>query len=83
MLLSIKSLHSYGKYSHTNFINNLYTLLSQIISTKLKFYKRYRRRKRLKKSFFRNFEGKLGVLNKEINDREQNKKDKRKNKRKF
>ena len=80
-LLSMKTLHSYNSYSHINFITNIYIFLSQLNSMKLKFFRRYRRRKRLKKSFFRNFEGKLGILNKEINDREEIKKNKRKNKR--
>lgn len=46
-----------------------------------KFYRVYRRRRRLKKNFFRNFEGKLGKLNKEINDKEDNSKLKYKRKR--
>ena len=81
VLISLKSLHSYEKYSHINFLNNLYNFLSQMLSMKLKFFRRYRRRRRLKKEFFRNFEGKLGVLNKQINDKEDNKKIKRKNRR--
>ena len=81
VLINLKSLHSYEKYSHINFLNNLYNFLSQMLSMKLKFFRRYRRRRRLKKEFFRNFEGKLGILNKQINDKEDDKKIKRKNRR--
>lgn len=83
LLISIKTLHSYDKYSHIVFINNIYAFLSQMLSMKLKFFRRYRRRRRLKKEFFRNFEGKLGILNKQINDKEEDKKAKRKHRRKF
>jgi len=83
MLINIKTLHSYDKYSHTTFINNIYVFLSQMLSMKLKFFRRYRRRRRLKKEFFRNFDGKLGILNKQINDKEEDKKTKRKHRRKF